>query len=108
MNEQLKQELDKCFKRSAVIYWIEFELSADAILNDPSTLRHADPKVMDAAGWMKKPTTKKEADEIMKQAGWVREEEFLQDLMNRTFEKMKTKDNPEEIKNILSQIKPQP
>ena len=59
------------------------------VLQQISILRHADP-------------------EIMKQAGWVREDEFMQDLMNRTFDKMKTKDNHQEIKSILSKIKPKP
>lgn len=92
MNEQLKQaikELVSEYKEYMPDSCSSFAIGMQKALSSPSILRHCDP-------------------EIMKQAGWVREEEFMQDLMNRTFDKMKTKDNLEEIKSILSEIKPKP
>lgn len=85
MKEELKQAIEEACNYPDRLM---FKTAASVVLSTPDILRHADP-------------------DVMKQAGWVREDDLMQDLMNRTFDKMKTKIDPDEINNILSQLKPQ-
>ena len=68
MKEQLKQAIEGHF------IFPESKIGAKLCLNDPSILRHADPEIMKQAGWVREEEIRRRLEIIMSEPnGQVRE-----------------------------------
>lgn len=81
MKEELKQAIEEAnpYDKENPEH-LAYTYDVSLAINNASILKHAEPDVMDKAGWMPKPKITKEMSEIMKAAGWVREDEIMPDV----------------------------